>query len=320
MTLSKVGDSVAKTVVLTSNPASTTSGTTDIKAVKAAPLSYELVIPQSVPTITAAGVTEIGAPSVKDVKNATGKTVISYTASGTQLTLENSDKTMTTSYYTDSEGNTALTDDAIEVYKNSAVIASPTTLYVGVTETDWDAADAGTYHATVTFNFEAEEKEATCEVDTETNTQLYRVIKIDDENVYLAMYSSYEGFDAVWSMGFGMPKGSIGDLLGTECAVGDCFHILEDDSVEKCITPETHGLYNNVVIGSIALSGNYLFVVPAGATYSINDNKLYVNYGEKQHFVGGGQCSWNLNGVDLSNGDSGTISEGDAFVGTSLPG
>ena len=138
---------------------SKTSGTTDITAVKAAaPLSYEMVIPSAV-NMTKAGIVEIGTPSVEDVKNATEKTVISYTASGTQLTLENSDKTMTTSYYTDSTGTTAMPSTAIEVYKNKDLVDPLTTLYVGVTESDWNAADAGTYKATVTFDFAAEEKE-----------------------------------------------------------------------------------------------------------------------------------------------------------------
>ncbi|MDO4813041.1 MAG: hypothetical protein Q3995_05945 [Eubacteriales bacterium] len=156
-----VGEAVAQTVAIyNSNAASGKSGTTDITAVKAAaPLSYEMVIPSAV-NMTEAGVVEIGTPSVENVENATENTVISYIATGTQLTLEGGTATMATSYYTDSEGKTPLTDDAIEVYKNSAVIASPTSLYVGVAETDWDAADAGTYKATVTFNFEAEEKEA----------------------------------------------------------------------------------------------------------------------------------------------------------------
>ena len=299
------------------------SGTTDITAIKAAPLSYKLVIPQNVPTITAAGVTKIGAPSVEDVKNATEKTVISYTASGTQLTLENSDKTMKTSYYTDSEGETAMPSTAIEVYKSKALVNPLTTLYVGVAEDDWNAADAGTYHATVTFNFAAEEKEPECEVDTETNMVLYRVAKIDDENVYLAGYNSIDGFDAVLSMGFSMPKNSIGAVLGTEYAVGDCFHVLEDDSVEKCIAPETHGLINegNTFTSKHAYTDNpaVVYFVIAGTTYAVNDGVLSVHYGDQSRNLSEQQCSWTLDGNPLSDGDTGTISEGNAFVGTDLP-
>ena len=137
----------------------TDNNTTEITAVKAAPLSYKIVIPQAV-TITEAGVVEIGTPSVETVTGATANTVISYTATGTQLTLENSDKTMATSYYTaytDATTNTPLTSTAIKVYKNSAVVDPLTKLYVGVTEDDWNAADAGTYTATVTFDFDAKE-------------------------------------------------------------------------------------------------------------------------------------------------------------------
>ena len=131
-------------------------------------LSYEIVIPQTV-TMNEAGVKEIGAASINmeagKLKNATANTVISYTASGTDFKLSTDDnKTMAASYYTDSEGTIALTNNAIDVYKNSKLVDPLTTLYVGVSQTDWDTAartNPGTYTATVTFNFSAEEKEAT---------------------------------------------------------------------------------------------------------------------------------------------------------------
>lgn len=148
------------------------SGSTEITANIAKPdVEYEIVIPQAV-TMDEAGVVPIGEAKIDitgdKLKYATANTVISYTASGTNFKLSTDEsKTMTATYYsayTDADNNTTLDSaKSIDVYKNSKLVDPLTTLYVGVTQTDWDAAattNPGTYTATVTYNFKAEEKEA----------------------------------------------------------------------------------------------------------------------------------------------------------------
>ena len=134
---------------------------TTITAVKVAPLSYEIVIPTEVAQITAAGVYTIGAAKVEKVENANAKTVISYTATGTNFKADGMADMPATYYtaYTDETTNTVLTDAPITVYANGAPVADEklTILSVGISDTDWDAAEAGTYTATVTYDFTAAE-------------------------------------------------------------------------------------------------------------------------------------------------------------------
>ena len=145
------------------------TGNTTITANVAKPdVEYEIVIPQAV-TMNEAGVVPIGEAKIDitgdKLKYATEKTVISYTASGTNFKLSTDEsKTMTATYYsayTDKDTNTVLdSTKAIDVYKNSALVDPLTKLYVGVSQTDWDTAattNPGTYTATVTYNFSAEE-------------------------------------------------------------------------------------------------------------------------------------------------------------------
>lgn len=179
-----VGGETAKTVLIynpnakpTEDPTAKSDFVTITANVAKPELEYEIVIPQAV-TMNEAGVKEIGAASIDTaagkLKNATANTVISYTASGTNFKLKtDSSKTMAATYYsayTDASTNTVLdSTKAIDVYKNSALVNPLTKLYVGVSQDDWDAAaisNPGTYTATVTFNFSAEEKEATKKFET----------------------------------------------------------------------------------------------------------------------------------------------------------
>ena len=117
-------------------------------------LSYKMVIPESVETVTAAGIHPIGAPSVEKVENGSMATVISYTASGTNFKSEGKAEIPAT-YYTDELGKNELDPQTpIKVYECNGPVDSLTNLYVGITAADWNAAEEGTYTAAVTFNFE----------------------------------------------------------------------------------------------------------------------------------------------------------------------
>ena len=137
------------------------SGTTDITATKAAPFSYKIVIPENVTGITAAGVYKVGEAKVTNVVSATDNTVISYTATTTDFKLSTDDsKTMAATYYTEQAASNTFPTTAVTVYKNKADAASIPTMWVKIAEDAWNAAAAGTYTATVTFNFEAKEVSA----------------------------------------------------------------------------------------------------------------------------------------------------------------
>lgn len=216
------------------------------------PVSYEMVIPAAV-TITEAGVKEIGAPAVKNVQNAEDNTVISYVATGTQLTLKDSDKTMATTYYkayTSRVNYTLLTSDPIVVYQNKDAVNPLTKLYVGVSKSAWDAAEAGTYAATVTFNFSA--GGAPCPVSMEGGTvirvirkgaetliaQYYDQVKYDQlTGQYKLLFTAYDASANLY-VSFGNMSYA-GDMLGADYQVGDYYHLVGDNYV-KCINPETH--------------------------------------------------------------------------------
>ena len=133
---------------------------TDITLTVAKALTYDMVIPEDVTDLANYGIYEVGQAKVANVKNATEKTVITYTAETADF--ESEGKTdIPASYYTDAQGAAAFPTTAVEVYKNNADVASLPTMYVGISESAWDAAENGTYTATVTFNFTAEEVLAT---------------------------------------------------------------------------------------------------------------------------------------------------------------
>ena len=121
-------------------------------------LTYDMVIPEDVTNLNAAGVHSVGQAKVENVKNATEKTVISYTATTTDFKCEGKTD-IPASYYTDAQGAAAFPTTAVKVYENKKDAENIHTMYVGISETDWNAAENGTYTATVTFNFSAEEVE-----------------------------------------------------------------------------------------------------------------------------------------------------------------
>lgn len=197
------------------------------------PLSYDMIIPEDV-TITKSGITEIGTPSVKNIKNAKDSTVISYTVTSTQLTLSGGSKTVATSYYIDSEGKNAMPDTAIEVYKNNAFVNPLTTLYVGITANDWSAADSGTYTATVTFNFN---KESTSSMPAKgslitldgQNAQ-YKVLKINGSNA--------EVFDVT-----GCSKKFNESSQTTKFSDGNNYQKYADSNLDTYLNGNTDGCY-----------------------------------------------------------------------------
>lgn len=136
------------------------SGTTEITATKAEPeLKYTIVIPTNVAEITNFGVYEVGQAKVTGVTGATDKTVISYTATTTDFKLSTDEnKTMTASYYTEETAENAFPTTAVTVYEKEGDAASIPTMWVKIAEDAWNAAENGTYKATVTFDFAAEEK------------------------------------------------------------------------------------------------------------------------------------------------------------------
>lgn len=127
-------------------------GTTLITAV-VAPVAYEIVVPQTV-NMTEPGIVEVGAPSVKNVTGAFTSTVISYTATGDEYFVATGKSTkMKASYYSDSTGTTPFPTGAVEVYNNQSLVSPLPVIYVGVSEADWLAAEAGQYEAKITFDF-----------------------------------------------------------------------------------------------------------------------------------------------------------------------
>ena len=142
----------------------TTDNSTDITLNVAKPLTYDMVIPEDVTNLNAAGIYSVGQAKVENVENATEKTVISYTAETTAFKCDGKTD-IPASYYTDAQGADAFPTTAVEVYKAKADAASIPTMYVGISETAWNAAENGTYTATVTFNFSSEEVEEKIEVE-----------------------------------------------------------------------------------------------------------------------------------------------------------
>lgn len=327
---------VAKTVYNEATPTGgdneeeSKSGSTDITAIREVqPVAYEIVIPDAV-TMTKAGVVEIGAATIKTekLKNATANTVISYTASGTDFALStNASKTVPATYYTaytDENTNTVLGTAPIVVYQNNALVNPLTKLHVGVSEADWNAAVPGTYTATVTFDFTAEEKEPECEVNLNTYTELYKVVKIDDAKVYVATYT-YESDSFVlnsYSLA-DLPKDTFESSFGTTYAVGDCYHT-DGQTLEKCALPESHGLSSNEIVFTYKTASVQTpvtpFAVPEGTTYEIRGNQLYISCSDNpiSNPHDGKQYTFTLNGANLSDGATDTISDGDAFVGTEI--
>ena len=154
-----VGEAVAQTVAIyNSNAASGKSGNTDITLTVAKALTYDMVIPEDVTNLNAAGIYSVGQAKATNVKNATDKTVISYTAETTAFKCEGKND-IPASYYTEQAATNAFPTDAVTVYENKAEAASIPTMWVKIAEDDWNAAENGTYTATVTFNFSAEEVE-----------------------------------------------------------------------------------------------------------------------------------------------------------------
>ena len=158
-----VGDSVAKTVVLISNPA--TSGSTTITATKEEPeLAYTIVIPTAT-TLTEEAHKDVrlggeeGKASI-DVTTGNSKTNVYYTVDLANGTLTDGTNTITTTYaYAQGGDYSALTDETkVTVYKSGTVQDS--TVQVTADETSWTAAPAGTYTASVVFNFGTEDAEA----------------------------------------------------------------------------------------------------------------------------------------------------------------
>ena len=338
--LSTIKDSspvtVAKTVYNEATPTGgdneeeSKSGTTDITAIREVqPVAYEIVIPDAV-TMTKAGVVEIGAATIKTdkLKNATANTVISYTASGTDFVLStNASKTVPATYYTaytDENTNTRLGTAPIVVYQDNALVNPLTKLHVGVSEADWNAAVPGTYTATVTFDFAAEEKEPECEVNLNTYTELYKVVKIDDAKVYFATYTYKNGSFVLNSYSLAdLPKDTFESVFGTTYAVGDCYHT-DGQTLEKCALPESHGLSSNEIVFTYKTASVQTpvtpFAVPEETTYEIRDNQLYISCSDNpiSNPHDGKQYTFTLNGAPLSNGATDTISDGDAFVGTEI--
>ena len=109
------------------------TGSTDITATKAAPFTYEIVIPESVTGITAAGVYQVGQAKVENVTGATDNTVISYTATTTDFKLSTDEsKTMPATYYTEEAATNAFPTTAVTVYENKADAASLPTMWVKI--------------------------------------------------------------------------------------------------------------------------------------------------------------------------------------------
>ena len=250
-------------------PATSTNktGNTTITAVKASKteieeevvtVSYNMVIPAGV-NMTAAGTAVIGTPTVEDVKNATVNTVISYTVSATQLTLENGSATMNTTYiyaypggyYYGNLADLAATFDkggSIPVYMNNATLTDIPWFGVTVTKADWYKATPGTYTATMTFNFKVTEYPCNSEMAYYNGWAAY-VMDVDEVDVVVAMYYFNDGaIDMEWSNIQFLSKDEVYDktygLLqsGAEYKTGDFFHRAQNGTgdVVKCTNPESH--------------------------------------------------------------------------------
>ena len=250
-----------------------TSGSTTITATKAEPFSYEIVIPTDVAEITAAGVYQVGQAKVTNVISATDSTVISYTATTTDFkhSTDNS-KTMAATYHTEKTAENAFPTDAVTVYENNADAASIPTMWVKIADSDWNAAEAGTYHATVTFNFSAEEVEAPAAVtaaDALTTEAKYN-LKLDYNQSDLRSYSiTYKKTEA----GFEVEKilendsdvtGTYSTGLSSEVS-GTTIIFKFGDNITFTLDTSTN-IYNFTGKGAVYTTFTSFSVKPAGAT------------------------------------------------------
>ncbi len=224
--------------------------------------------------MTEAGVKEIGAATINmeegKLKNATANTVISYTASGTDFTLEESVATMDATYYsayTDKDTNTQLnTTKSFEVYKNSALVDPLTKLYVGVSQSDWDTAaknNPGTYTATVTYNFSAGEVAVSAiTVDSilpevlEDGKWSNKPGEIPVSNLVLDRVE-YKDLSAVGSYAVHIP------LTATLTQAGDGIYTCTDSGVTWTFTMDGDALIKVTVSGAegnyAELNGDYIY-------------------------------------------------------------
>ncbi len=141
--------------------AETPKNQTDITAiVPAKALSYEMVIPAAT-TLTEEAHENVllgadGKVSITNVKNGTDKVSVYYTVDLTNGTLTDGTNTIAATYkYKQGEGEFAAIDGTtkVTVYENATVKDS--LVNVTADDTQWKAAPAGTYNASVTFNFSA---------------------------------------------------------------------------------------------------------------------------------------------------------------------
>ena len=90
---------------------------------------------------------------------------------------------------------------AVTVYENKADAASIPTMYVGISESAWNAAENGTYTATVTFNFSSEEVEAPAAVTAADALTTDAMYKLKLNNVDIQYSFTYKktvgGFEVV---------------------------------------------------------------------------------------------------------------------------
>ncbi|MDO4813042.1 MAG: hypothetical protein Q3995_05950 [Eubacteriales bacterium] len=141
------------------------SGTTEITAVKEEPeFAYTIVIPTATTLNDEAHEdVQLGGNSGKasiTVTTPSAKTNVYYTVNLTNATLTDGTNTITTTYaYAQGGDYAALTGDTkVTVYEGGTVKDS--TVQVTADDTAWAAAPAGTYTASVVFNFATEEAEA----------------------------------------------------------------------------------------------------------------------------------------------------------------
>ena len=107
------------------------------------------------------GFAVIGSASVKDIVHVSSSKTISYVATGTDFSDGNG-KTIPAKYYTttqtsptkdtSAEVNNKVTG-SISVFSGGAAVVTPTKICVGIEADDWLNAAAGTYTATLTYEF-----------------------------------------------------------------------------------------------------------------------------------------------------------------------
>ena len=149
--------------------------TTITAEITAADFGYEMVIPTAT-TLTEANHENVllgtdGKVSIKDIKHPTDKVNVVYTVDLSNGNLTDGTTTIAAIYkYQQGANEFAAIDGTtkVTVYANATVNDS----FVNVTanSAQWDAAPTGTYNATVTFNFAAEEKAEMVTVSFATST------------------------------------------------------------------------------------------------------------------------------------------------------